>query len=101
MFLRLQLFKDLKLPECIRLIFMMHLNGFAIGGDYTKPNNQHSNKIRTNDGGRTWEVVAQDQNPGYRSCVQYVPNSNAMGLVAVGFEGVDYSSDAWEYLETP
>ena len=77
------------------------LNGFAIGGDYTKPNNQHSNKIRTNDGGRTWEVVAQDQNPGYRSCVQYVPNSNAMGLVAVGFEGVDYSSDGgstWKHL---
>ena len=77
------------------------LNGFAIGGDYTKPNNQHSNKIRTNDGGRTWEVVGQDQNPGYRSCVQYVPNSNAMGLVAVGFEGVDYSSDAgstWKHL---
>ena len=77
------------------------LNGFAIGGDYTKPNNQHSNKIRTNDGGRTWEVVGQYQNPGYRSCVQYVPNSNAMGLAAVGFEGVDYSSDAgstWKHL---
>ena len=25
--------------------------------------------------------------------MQYVPNSNAMGLVAVGFEGVDYSHD--------
>ncbi|MBT7850524.1 MAG: oxidoreductase [Formosa sp.] len=69
------------------------LNGFAIGGDYTKPKSQHSNKIRTNDGGKTWELVAQDQSPGYRSCVQYVPNSNAMGLVAVGFEGVDYSHD--------
>ena len=32
--------------------------------------------------------MAQDQNPGYRSCVQYVPNSNAKGLVAVGFEGL-------------
>ena len=32
------------------------LNGFAIGGDYTKPKNQHSNKIRTNDGGETWAV---------------------------------------------
>jgi len=77
------------------------LNGFAIGGDYTKPKSQHSNKIRTTDGGTTWQVMAQDQNPGYRSCVQYVPNSNAMGLVAVGFEGVDYSQDGgatWKHL---
>jgi len=77
------------------------MNGFAIGGDYTKPKNQQSNKIRTTDGGKTWEVVAQDQNPGYRSCVQYVPNSNAKGLVAVGFEGIDYSKDGgatWKHL---
>jgi len=76
-------------------------NGFAIGGDYTKPKNQYSNKIRTNDGGKTWKVVAQDQSPGYRSCVQYVPNSNAMGLVSVGFEGIDYSpnaGDTWKHL---
>ncbi|MDG1394017.1 MAG: oxidoreductase [Flavobacteriaceae bacterium] len=72
------------------------LNGFAIGGDYTKPKNQHSNKIRTRNGGKTWDVVAQDQIPGYRSCVQFSPNSHAKGLVAVGFEGIDYSSDAGE-----
>lgn len=72
------------------------LNGFAIGGDYTQPNNQHSNKIRTRNGGKTWDVVAQDQTPGYRSCVQFIPNSNAEGLIAVGFEGIDYSSDAGE-----
>lgn len=72
------------------------LNGFAIGGDYTKPKNQHSNKIRTRNGGKTWDVVAQDQTPGYRSCVQFSPNSHAKGLVAVGFEGIDYSSDAGE-----
>ena len=72
------------------------LNSFAIGGDYTKPKNQHSNKIRTRNGGKTWDVVAQDQTPGYRSCVQFSPNSHAKGLVAVGFEGIDYSSDAGE-----
>jgi photosystem II stability/assembly factor-like uncharacterized protein len=81
--------------------FYNALHGFAIGGDYTSPENKHSNKMRTNDGGKTWQVVAQDQNPGYRSCVQYVPNSNAEGLVAVGFEGIDYSQDAgdtWIHL---
>ncbi|WP_452220476.1 oxidoreductase [Lacinutrix salivirga] len=76
-------------------------NGFAIGGDYTKADDNVANKIRTLDGGKTWELVAQNQNPGYRSCVQYIPNSNAKGLVAIGFKGIDVSNDAgttWKHL---
>ncbi|WP_412560388.1 WD40/YVTN/BNR-like repeat-containing protein [Winogradskyella sp. MIT101101] len=76
-------------------------NGFAIGGDYTKPNDTLNNKIRTQDGGKTWQVVANGKGPGYRSCVQYVPNSNAKELVAIGFKGIDYSNDAgetWKHL---
>ena len=69
-------------------------NGFAIGGDYTKPLINSNNKIRTTDGGLTWTVVAENENPGYRSCVQYVPNSKGLGLVSLGFNGIDYSSDA-------
>lgn len=83
------------------LDFYDELNGFAIGGDYTKPNNNTANKIRTKDGGKTWQLVAENSSPGYRSCVQYVPNSNAQQLVAVGFKGVDYSSDSgntWKHL---
>lgn len=81
--------------------FYDETNGFAIGGDYTKPNDTLNNKIRTIDGGKTWHVVANGKGPGYRSCVQYVPNSNARGLVTVGFKGVDYSNDAgntWRHL---
>jgi len=77
------------------------LNGFAIGGDYTKPDANSANKIRTNDGGKTWHLVAEHKSPGYRSCVQYVPNSKAKQLVAVGFKGVDYSNDSgdtWQHL---
>lgn len=76
-------------------------NGFAIGGDYTKPADSSANKIRTQDGGKTWQLVAKNQSPGYRSCVQYVPNRNANELVAIGFKGIDYSSDAgttWSHL---
>ncbi|EDP70227.1 putative oxidoreductase (putative secreted protein) [Flavobacteriales bacterium ALC-1] len=76
-------------------------NGFAIGGDYTKPNDTLANKIRTNDGGKTWQIVADGQGPGYRSCVQYVPNSDGKGLVAIGFKGIDYSNDSgdsWTHL---
>jgi photosystem II stability/assembly factor-like uncharacterized protein len=68
-------------------------NGFAIGGDYTKPNDMLSNKMRTEDGGKTWQIVADGKSPGYRSCVQYIPNYGDKELVAVGFEGIDYSKD--------
>ncbi len=81
--------------------FYDELNGFAIGGDYTKPEDNQANKIRTKDGGKTWKLVAQNQNPGYRSCVQYIPYGNGKELVAVGFKGIDYSYDSgttWKHL---
>lgn len=77
------------------------LNGFAIGGDYTKPDENAANKIRTSDGGKTWDLVAQNENPGYRSCVQYIPNGKGKELVAIGFKGIDYSNDSgnsWKHL---
>lgn len=77
------------------------LNGFAIGGDYTKPEESTANKIKTVNGGKTWKVVGANQEPGYRSCVQYIPNSDGKELVVIGFKGVDYSNDAgvtWKHL---
>ena len=71
-------------------------NGFVIGGDYTQPKQNLNNKAVTNDGGKSWDLVANGAEPGYRSCVQYVPNSEAKGLVAVGFEGIHYSNDGGE-----
>ena len=68
-------------------------NGFAVGGDYTQPKSNINTIIKTSDGGQTWYAVGDDNNPGYRSCVQYVPNSDAKALIAIGFEGIDYSSD--------
>ena len=76
-------------------------NGFAIGGDYTKPKINSLNKITTSDGGKTWKTIADNNNPGYRSCVQYFPNSNGKKLLAVGFNGIDYSSDSghsWKHF---
>ncbi len=81
--------------------FYDSLNGFAIGGDYTNPDANEANKIQTSDGGKTWHLVASGKAPGYRSCVQYVPNGFGNALVAVGFKGVDFSSDAgatWQHL---
>ena len=70
--------------------------GFAIGGDYTQPKSNNANKIKTVDGGKTWQLIADGQGPGYKSCVQFVPNSNGEALVAVGFTGISYSFDGGE-----
>lgn len=81
--------------------FYDELTGFAIGGDYTKPDDNQANKIRTNDGGKTWEVVAKGDSPDYRSCVQYIPSGAGKELVAIGFKGIDYSNDSgttWKHL---
>ncbi len=67
--------------------------GFAIGGDYTQPESNKANKIITQDGGKTWSLIADGQEPDYKSCAQFVPNSEGKGLVAVGFTGISYSGD--------
>jgi photosystem II stability/assembly factor-like uncharacterized protein len=75
--------------------------GFGIGGDYTRPKDSIANKLLTTDGGNSWTVVADGESPGYRSCVQFIPHMKGEELVAVGFKGIDYSSDkgrTWQHL---
>ncbi len=67
--------------------------GFAVGGDYTNPDNTTANKAITQDGGKSWELVGNEQLPGYKSCVQFIPNSGGKDLVLVGFTGISYSGD--------
>lgn len=69
-------------------------NGFIIGGDYSNPKENQQNKAVTTDGGKTWQLVAQGKDPNYRSCVQYIPNTNGKELIAVGVMGVSFSNDA-------
>ncbi|WP_264553977.1 WD40/YVTN/BNR-like repeat-containing protein [Flavobacterium sp. N2038] len=76
-------------------------NGFAAGGDYDYPTINSDNKIITKDGGKTWELIGQNQGFGYASCIQYVPGSNAKELVCVGASGIQYSQDSgatWKQL---
>ena len=90
--------------EATQGIYSLHFydkdNGFAIGGDYTQPESKKANKIKTQDGGKTWDLVADGQEPNYKSCVQYVPNSEGKGFVAVGFTGVSYSGDGGLHWKT-
>lgn len=68
-------------------------NGIAIGGDYSKPLENKANKAITADGGKTWTLIADAENPNYKSCIQYVPNTNGKEVFAVGKTGISYSKD--------
>lgn len=72
----------------------------VFGGDYSDPENNKANKAITKDGGETWTLVADGQNPSYKSCVQFVPNSKGKEIVALGFTGISYSSDWGETWKT-
>jgi len=69
-------------------------NGIICGGDYTNKKGNISNKAITKDGGKTWKLVANGKQPGYISCVQYVPNTNGEELIAVSTEGIYFSNDS-------
>ncbi len=68
-------------------------NGIVIGGDYVKPNENKKNKAITTDGGKTWQLVADEKEPGYKSCIQYVPNTEGKEIFAVGYTGISFSND--------
>jgi len=67
--------------------------GIAFGGDYTNPESNLANKAITYDGGITWDLIADNEEPDYKSCVQFVPNSGGKDIVALGFTGMSYSYD--------
>ena len=75
--------------------------GVIFGGDWENKSFNEGNKAITKDGGKTWNLLANGQGPGYRSSVAFVPNSNGKGIVAVGSPGISYSKDAgdsWKEL---
>jgi len=81
------------------LDFYDEQSGIIIGGDYTNAEGNTGNKAITNDGGRTWKLVADGKAPGYKSSVRYVPNSDGKQILATGFSGIHYSKDAGESWE--
>ena len=73
--------------------------GIICGGDYTDMHGNYANKAITFNGGKTWEVVSENTEPKYVSCVQYVPNTQGKEVFAVSDNGVFYSKSSgktWE-----
>ena len=78
-------------------------NGIIMGGNFLKPTENKANKAITKDGGKTWTLVANGQNPSYKSSVQYVPNTNGKEIFAVGKTGISYTNDGgitWKEVST-
>ena len=77
------------------------MNGVVFGGNWNEQSMNTSNKAITKDGGVTWQFITEGKNPGYRSCVQYIPGSEANGIIAAGIPGVSYTLDrgkSWQDL---
>lgn len=71
------------------------LNGVLVGGSYIDSSNQVANCALTIDGGKTWELVNENQPNGYRSCV----TASSQLMIATGRTGGDFSLDngkAWK-----
>lgn len=77
--------------------------GIIAGGNFEKPTQNFQNKAITNDGGKTWSLIAENAGFGYASCIQYVPNSHGKKIVSVGATGVFYSKDkgiTWKQISS-
>ncbi|WP_394759648.1 WD40/YVTN/BNR-like repeat-containing protein [Flavobacterium sp.] len=77
--------------------------GFIAGGNYEKLEQNFQNKAVTNNGGKTWKLIADKQAFGYASCIQYIPNTGGKAIVAVSATGLYYSRNGgkkWKQLAT-
>lgn len=76
--------------------------GVIFGGDWKQKEINENNKAYTVDGGKTWQLIADGEGPGYSSSVKFVPGTDGLGLVAVGpVDGIHASHDAgktWKKL---
>ncbi len=75
--------------------------GIIAGGNYAKPSENSENIATTSDGGKTWKIVSNGTNPGYISCIQYIPNTDGKELIAVGITGISFSNDggnSWKII---
>lgn len=78
------------------IAFYNENQGIICGGDYTNKFGNYANKAVTFDGGKTWKVVAENTEPNYISCVQYIPNTQGKELMAVSTNGIFYSFNSGE-----
>jgi len=78
-------------------------NGAAFGGVIDRPDEYSDNVAVTSDGGSTWTLAGQPSFAGAVYGAAYVPDAPTPTLVAVGPNGIAYSTDngmRWVTLDT-
>lgn len=75
------------------LYFRDTQTGFAVGGDYQKPDQSGGNLARTDDGGVTWEIIPASPALGYRSAIAESRRQGRSLLIVAGIGGSDISRD--------
>jgi len=81
--------------------FLNEKTGIIFGGNWDQKDFNEGNKAITHDGGKTWSLLSNGKEPGYRSSVKFVPGTKGNDIVAVGSPGISYSDDAgntWQEL---
>lgn len=76
-------------------------HGVIFGGNWEDKSFDEGNKAITTNGGKTWKLVGNGEEPGYRSSVKYIPGTKGQGIVAVGSPGISFSGDGgkkWKEL---
>lgn len=76
-------------------------HGIVFGGNWEDKSFNEGNKAITKDGGKTWKLLANGKDPGYRSSVKFIPGTEGQGIVAVGSPGISFSGDggkSWKEL---
>lgn len=74
-------------------------HGIIFGGDWEDKDRNTRCKAVTQDSGKTWSLVNDGKNPGFRSCVQYIPGTQGKQLIAVGIPGMSFSADGGNHWE--
>ncbi|MEM0518716.1 MULTISPECIES: WD40/YVTN/BNR-like repeat-containing protein [Aequorivita] len=81
--------------------FLDEKNGIIFGGNWEDKAFNEGNKAITKNGGKTWKLIANGKEPGYRSAVKYIPGTEGQGIVAVGSPGISFSGNggkSWKQL---
>ncbi|MES2863663.1 MAG: oxidoreductase [Bacteroidota bacterium] len=68
--------------------------GIIVGGNYDQQKDNSANKAFTRNGGKTWELLAENEAFGYASCVQFMPKSRGRVIYTCGTSGVYYSTNS-------
>ncbi|MCZ4320245.1 oxidoreductase [Aequorivita viscosa] len=81
--------------------FLDENNGIIFGGNWEDKSFNEGNKAVTKNGGKTYKLIANGKEPGYRSSVKYIPGTEGQGIVAIGSPGISFSGDGgknWKQL---